>query len=52
MWAAVYGNEDAVSELLKAGADPSLKDEDGLTASTWASKHNRTNIVQLLKAKR
>ena len=49
MWAAVYGNEEAVTELLRVGADKSLKDEDGVTALMWAVKNNRTKVVQLLK---
>jgi ankyrin repeat protein len=49
MWAAVYGNDDAVKELLKAGADKSLKDEDGKTARDWAIKNNRTRVVEVLR---
>ncbi len=36
MWAAVYGNDDAVRLLLNRGADASLKDNDGITALDWA----------------
>jgi ankyrin repeat protein len=51
MWAAVYGNDNVVTELLKQGADPSLKDEDGVTALQWAVKNNRTNVVRVLQGK-
>jgi ankyrin repeat protein len=52
MWAAVYGNAEAVRLLLSRGADASLKDVDGVTAAEWAARNNRHNAVQVLKGKR
>jgi len=48
MWAAVYDREEVARVLLEKGADPGLKDEDGLTASAWAARNNRDEMVQLL----
>jgi ankyrin repeat protein len=49
MWAAVYGNEQAVEALLKHHADTTSKDEDGLTALDWAIKNKRTKVIEILK---
>ena len=48
MWAAIYDYEDVARLLLEKGADPNLKDEDGLTAAAWAAKNKRTAMVELL----
>jgi len=34
--------------LIEKGADASLKDEQGLTASAWATKNKRDELAQLL----
>jgi ankyrin repeat protein len=49
MWAASYGQDEAVALLLERGADPSIKDIDGVTASGWAAKNGRENLVVLLR---
>jgi ankyrin repeat protein len=51
MYVASAGHAELVSELLKAGADPKLKDKDGMTALAWAAKYKRDNVVALLKGK-
>lgn len=38
MWAAAYGHQDAVRILLSAGADRSMKDKRGKTASEMATE--------------
>jgi ankyrin repeat protein len=48
MWAGVYGQEGAARELIEKGADVSLKDEQGMTASAWAAKNRRDELAQLL----
>ena len=47
--AAIYGYEDVARILLEKGADPELRDEDGLTAAAWAAKNKRDEMAQLLK---
>ena len=48
MWAAVFGNEVAAVRLLERGANPALKDEDGMTALDWARKNKHESVVRLL----
>jgi len=38
--------------LLSRGANPSLKDNDGITALGWAIENKRTSTVSLLRGKR
>lgn len=49
MWAGVYGHEEAARALIEKGADPSLKDEDGITASAWAAQNHRDDLARLLR---
>ena len=49
MWAASYGHEDIVRDLLYRGADVKIKDIDGVTAAGWAAKNGRTNILMMLR---
>ncbi len=49
MWAGTYGREQAARLLMERGADPALKDNDGMTASAWAAKNNRDDLAQLLR---
>jgi ankyrin repeat protein len=49
MWAGVYGHEEAARLLMERGADPALKDEDGMTASAWAAKNKRDDMARLLR---
>ena len=48
MWAGVYGHEQAARLLLEKGADPGLKDEDGMTAAAWAANNKHDDVAQLL----
>lgn len=48
MWAASYGQDEAVQILLNKGADPRIKDVDGVTAAGWAAKNKRGNLAMLL----
>jgi ankyrin repeat protein len=49
MWAAAYGHDDIVRDLLNRGADPKIRDVDGVTAAGWAAKNGRTNILLMLR---
>ncbi len=49
MMAARYGLSDAVALLLEAGADPSLKNQQGLTAVDFAREAGRDRDVQRLQ---
>jgi hypothetical protein len=46
--AAYRGNFDAVVELLKAGADPNLRTEEGKTAYGWAVARKAPEVAELL----
>jgi len=48
MLAAREGHADAVSFLLQAGAQPQLKNSEGLTAAQIATRANRDDIAKLL----
>ena len=48
MLAAREGQADAVAFLLKAGANPRLKNGEGLTAAQIATRANRDDIARLL----
>ena len=50
MMAARYGNNDAVSLLLEAGADPVLKNVQRLTAMDFARQVQREDTVLLIAA--
>jgi ankyrin repeat protein len=50
MWAAAYGQDEAVQILLAKGADPKLKDVDGVTAAGWAGRNGRGSLEILLRA--
>ncbi len=45
MMAARYGSTDVVPVLLKAGADPSLTNEQGLTAADFAQRGGRERVA-------
>jgi ankyrin repeat protein len=49
MWAAGYGNEEAVRFLLEQGADRSLKDNRGKTATDIAREGNHVAVLRLLE---
>jgi hypothetical protein len=50
MMAAQYGSEAAVKLLLDAGADPSLKNQLGLTAIDFANRASRDDSAELIAA--
>ena len=50
MWAAAEGQVEIVKLLLKNKADITLKDVDGDTAESFASKAGKFEVVQVLKA--
>lgn len=50
MMAAMYGSIDAVRVLLDAGADPTLRNELGLSAVDFAQKADRRDVAELISA--
>jgi hypothetical protein len=50
MMAAQYGTSDAVQLLLDEGADPSLKNQLGLTASDFALRVSRKETAETIAA--
>lgn len=50
MMAASYGTPAAVKLLLDAGADPSLRNMQGLSAIDFAQRTGRTDVVELIAA--
>lgn len=50
MMAALYGTPAAVKVLLEAGADPLLKNDQGLTAIDFANRGQRAEAAQLIAA--
>jgi len=48
MMAAMYGTGAAVKALLAAGADPELKNEQGLSAIDFANKVNRKDVAEMI----
>ena len=50
MMAALYGTASAVKLLLEAGADPLLKNQQGLTAINFAQRASRAEAVEIIAA--
>lgn len=50
MMAAHYGTPEAVKLLLKAGADPLLKNQQGLSAIDFAQQAKRQDIAEIVAA--
>lgn len=50
MMAAMYGTSAAVKLLLQEGADPQLKNQQGLTAVDFAQRGNRPDAVEAIAA--
>lgn len=50
MMAAMYGSPESVKSLIQAGADPTLKNQLGLSALDFAIRGRRPNSVDLMKA--
>ncbi|KQP38885.1 ankyrin repeat domain-containing protein [Pseudorhodoferax sp. Leaf274] len=48
MMAARYGSADAVRLLLQEGAEPLLKNEQGMTAIDFANSVNRADVAKLI----
>ncbi len=48
MMAAQYGTRSAVQMLIKEGADPTLKNQQGLTATDFATRADRSEVVRWL----
>ena len=47
--AAAFGSERAITQLLGAGADPSVRDVNGDAPLAWASWHRRdVSVLKLL----
>ncbi len=49
IYASEYGEIELVKKLLKAGADPSIKDQENKSAAMWAKEWDHTEIVNLLE---
>ena len=47
MWAAFHGRTEQVCALLAKGADPSLRDMDGMTAAHWSIQRHDTRVLQV-----
>jgi len=50
MMAARYGSVDAVRVLLESGADPTLRNDQGLTAIDFAFRASRQDVASLVAA--
>lgn len=50
MMAAMYGNAQSVQTLLEAGADPTLKNQQGLNAADFARRVPRSDSLALIDA--
>lgn len=50
MMAAMYGNASAVKLLLEAGADPTIKNDLGLTAIDFAERVKKTDSTAIIAA--
>jgi ankyrin repeat protein len=50
MMAAMYGNASAVKLLLEAGADPTIKNDLGLTAIDFAERVKKTDSTTIIAA--
>jgi len=50
MMAAHYGSPTVVKILLEEGADPSIKNQQGLTAIDFARRANRAEVVEIIAA--
>jgi ankyrin repeat protein len=50
MMAAMYGNASAVKMLLEAGADPTIKNDLGLTAIDFAERVKKTDATAIIAA--
>ncbi|MFP8778010.1 ankyrin repeat domain-containing protein [Hydrogenophaga sp. RWCD_12] len=51
MMAAMYGHPDVVRLLVEEGADPSLRNQQGLTAVDFARRADRQDLADLIAAR-
>ena len=51
MMAAMYGHPDVVRLLVEEGADPSLRNHQGLTAVDFARRADRQDLADLIAAR-
>ena len=49
MWAAFHGKLSHIKMLLEKGADPALKDVDGMTAVHWSIQRHDTRALQVCR---
>lgn len=47
MWAAFHGRTEQVRTLIEKGADPSMRDMDGMTAVHWSIQRHDTRVLQV-----
>lgn len=47
MWAAFHGKPNHIKMLLEKGADPAIKDVDGMTAVHWSVQRHDTRALQV-----
>jgi len=50
MMAAMYGSDGAVKLLIDEGADPLMKNEQGMTAAEFAKRANRSDAMAMIAA--
>ena len=50
MMAAMYGSPESVKALIQAGADPTLRNQLGLSALDFAVRGQRQNSIELMQA--
>jgi len=50
MMAAMYGTPESAKYLVAAGADPTIRNQLGLTAADFAARAGRSDLAQALKA--
>ncbi len=48
MWAAFHGHQQHVIRLVEIGADPQMRDIDGMTAVHWSVQRHDTRTLQVL----
>ena len=49
MWAAIKGHADVLRQLINAGADPNIIDNDGDTARSLAVGNNKPDSVAIIR---
>lgn len=49
MWAAFHGRSEHVRVLIEKGADPGIRDMDGMAAIHWSIQKHDTRVLQVHK---